>query len=84
MTVSSKRDQLRAVADDIEKLGRRTLTVPADVTVDEDVREMVDGVANELGGLDVVSTRVLRYGGTYIHEHALSWSRMPPSLGSHH
>ena len=63
MTVSSKHDQLGAVADDIEKLGRRTLTVPADVTVDEDVREMVDGVANELGGLDVVSTRVLRYGG---------------------
>ena len=61
--VSSKHDQLRAVADDIEKICRRTLTVPADVTVDGDVREMVDGVATELGGLDVVSTRVLRYGG---------------------
>lgn len=54
--VSSKRDELRAVADDIEKIGRRTILVPADVTVDEEVRSMVQDVAKELGGLDVVST----------------------------
>lgn len=54
--VSSKHDQLRAVADDIEKIGRRTLLVPADVTVDEQVKGMVQHVVKELGGLDVVST----------------------------
>lgn len=54
--VSSKGDQLRAVADDIEKIGRRTLLVPADITVDEEVKGMVQDVARELGGLDVAST----------------------------
>lgn len=55
--VSSKRDQLRAVADDIEKIGRRTLLVPADVTVDEQVKGIVQDIARELGGLDVVSAQ---------------------------
>lgn len=54
--ISSKRDQLRAVADDVEKLGRKSLLVPADVTVDEQVKGMVQEVVKELGGLDVVST----------------------------
>ena len=53
--VSSKRDQLRAVADDIEKIGRRTLLVPGDVSVDGEVKGMVQDVSKELGGLDVVS-----------------------------
>jgi NAD(P)-dependent dehydrogenase (short-subunit alcohol dehydrogenase family) len=53
--VSSKRDQLRTVADDIKKIGRRTLLVPADVTVEEEVKGMVQDVSRELGGLDVVS-----------------------------
>ena len=54
--VSSKRDQLRAVADNIEKIGRRAFLVPADVTVDREVKGMVQDVVKELGGLDVVST----------------------------
>jgi NAD(P)-dependent dehydrogenase (short-subunit alcohol dehydrogenase family) len=58
--VSSKRDQLRAVADNIEKIGRRTLVVPADVTVDREVKEMVQDVVKELGGLDIVSTTARR------------------------
>lgn len=54
--ISSKRDQLRAVADDIEKIGRKTLLVPADVAVEEEVKGMVQDVSKELGRLDVVST----------------------------
>jgi len=52
--VSSKRDQLRAVADDIEKIGRRTHLVPADVTVEGEVKGMVQSATKELGGLDVM------------------------------
>ncbi|KAN0082426.1 hypothetical protein V8E55_008221 [Tylopilus felleus] len=52
--ISSKRDQLRAIADDVEKLGRKSLLVPADVTVDEQVKGMVQEVVKELGGLDVM------------------------------
>lgn len=53
--VPSKGDQLRAVADEIEKIGRRTALVPADVSVDGEVKGMVQDVVKELGGLDVVS-----------------------------
>jgi len=52
--VSSKRDQLRTVADDIEKMGRRTHLVPADVTVEGEVVGMVQGATEELGGLNVM------------------------------
>ncbi|KAF8132600.1 hypothetical protein EV363DRAFT_1329072 [Boletus edulis] len=52
--VSSKRDQLCAVADEIDKIGRRTLLVPADVTVEEEVKGMVQDVSEHLGGLDVM------------------------------
>ena len=54
--VSSKRDQLRAVADDVKKLGRKSVLVPADVTAEEEVKRMVQEVVEGLGGLDVVST----------------------------
>ena len=53
--VTSKRELLRIVADDIEKIGRRTLLVPADVSVEREVKEMVQDACKELGGLDVVS-----------------------------
>ncbi|KAI9573050.1 hypothetical protein HD554DRAFT_2167333 [Boletus coccyginus] len=52
--VSSKCDQLRAVADNIEKIGRRTLLVTADMTVDGEVKGMVQDVVKELSGLDVL------------------------------
>jgi len=54
----SKRDELRAVADEIEKLGRKTLLVPADVTVEEEVEGMVQDVSKNLGGLDVMVANV--------------------------
>lgn len=54
--VSSKRDQLRAVAEDINNTGRRSILVPADVTVEEEVKGMVQEVVKGLGSLDVVST----------------------------
>ncbi|KAI9573057.1 hypothetical protein HD554DRAFT_1135976 [Boletus coccyginus] len=52
--VSSKRDQLRAVEEDIEKIGRRSCLVPADVTNEGDVKGMVQAASEELGGLDVM------------------------------
>jgi len=52
--IPSKYDQLRAVADDIDKSGRKALVLPADVTVEEQVKGMVQEVTKELGGLDVM------------------------------
>ncbi|KAF8547025.1 NAD(P)-binding protein [Imleria badia] len=53
--VSPKRDQLRAVANDIEKIGRRTHLVPADVSIEGEVRGMMQGATEKLGGLDMVA-----------------------------
>lgn len=52
--VSSKHNQLRAVADDIEKIGRKTHVVLANVSVEGEVKGMVQDVSRTLGGLDVV------------------------------
>ncbi|KAN0082441.1 hypothetical protein V8E55_008236 [Tylopilus felleus] len=52
--VPSKCDQLRAVADEIEKIGRRTALVPADVSVDREVKGIIQDVAKELGARDVL------------------------------
>lgn len=54
--ISSKREQLAAVADEVEKIGRKSLSVPADVTAEKEVKGMVQAVVKGLGGLDVVST----------------------------
>ncbi|KAF8836790.1 NAD(P)-binding protein [Paxillus ammoniavirescens] len=52
--IPSKYDQIRALADDIDKSGRKVLVLPADITVEEQVQEMVQEVTKELGGLDVM------------------------------
>ncbi|KAG2136959.1 uncharacterized protein EDB93DRAFT_1168041, partial [Suillus bovinus] len=46
--------KLGLVATEIESLGRQACIVPADVTVDKQVKEMVDGAVTKLGGLDVM------------------------------
>lgn len=60
--VPSKCDQLRAVGEDIEKMGRRTHLVPADVSVEQEVKEMIQDISEKLGGLDVVSKPMLHLG----------------------
>ncbi|KAJ8587338.1 acetoin reductase family protein [Rhizopogon salebrosus TDB-379] len=49
-----KHEQLSAVAKEIEGLGRKTCIVPADVSQEDQVRQMVDSVVEYLGGLDVM------------------------------
>jgi len=75
--VPSNRDQLRAVADDIEKIGRRAHLVPADVTIEQEVKGMVQSTAQGLGGLDVMVANA----GVCILENLLSadlnhWERV--------
>ncbi|OAX39924.1 NAD(P)-binding protein [Rhizopogon vinicolor AM-OR11-026] len=50
----NKGTQLESVATEIESLGRRVCVVPADVSANEQVKEMVDGAVTKLGGLDVM------------------------------
>ncbi|KAF8644828.1 hypothetical protein AX16_008246 [Volvariella volvacea WC 439] len=46
--------QLKAVVGEIQALGRKSISVVADVSKDEEVKGMVDIVSKELGGLDVM------------------------------
>jgi NAD(P)-dependent dehydrogenase (short-subunit alcohol dehydrogenase family) len=48
------KDQLEEVAADVERLGRRALAVPTDVTDATAVQHLVDTTVAELGGLDVL------------------------------
>ncbi|KZT70393.1 NAD(P)-binding protein [Daedalea quercina L-15889] len=52
--IPSKQAQLEEVVSQIKAKGRRAIAVPGDVSVEEDVRSMIDKVAAELGGLDVL------------------------------
>ena len=45
---------LEAVAEEIRKLGRRSLAVQADVTQKSDVDNMVKKVKGEFGGIDIL------------------------------
>lgn len=54
--IAAKSDKLDSVVSDIKALGRQSIAVPADVSSDVEVKQMIDRVAAELGGLDVVSS----------------------------
>jgi meso-butanediol dehydrogenase/(S,S)-butanediol dehydrogenase/diacetyl reductase len=47
--------ELDDVVREIENKGRRSLAVPADVSLDEDVEKIIQQVVQKLGSLDVVS-----------------------------
>ena len=47
--------ELDDVVREIEKKGRRSLAVPADVSLEEDVEKIIQQVVQKLGSLDVVS-----------------------------
>jgi len=52
--LESKKEQLLEVSQEILAKGRRTVTIFTDVSVEADVKTMVDTVVKELGGLDVM------------------------------
>ncbi|KAG9309627.1 hypothetical protein JVU11DRAFT_10289 [Chiua virens] len=58
-------------------VGRRTLLVPADVSMDEEVKRMVQDVVTELGGLDVLVANAGVFGVTpLIFTEVDEWERV--------
>jgi meso-butanediol dehydrogenase/(S,S)-butanediol dehydrogenase/diacetyl reductase len=47
--------ELDDVLREIENKGRRSLAVPADVSLEEDVEKIIQQVVQKLGSLDIVS-----------------------------
>lgn len=52
--VPVKSEQLAAVASEVEALGRKACIVIADVTIEEEVKNMITDAVKELSGLDVM------------------------------
>ncbi|KAF9073065.1 short chain oxidoreductase [Rhodocollybia butyracea] len=52
--LNNKKEQLEAVARDIEKQGQASFVVPADVSQESEVHQMVQSASKTLGGLDVM------------------------------
>jgi NAD(P)-dependent dehydrogenase (short-subunit alcohol dehydrogenase family) len=61
--IREKAARLEEVVKEIELTGRRCIVVPGDVSKEEDVKEMVERTAEELGGVDIVSTMRHSLGG---------------------
>ena len=67
---------INEVAREITALGGRSLALHADVSREEDVEEMVNDVADKLGGIDIVSgSRCIPYSAPCV-KTALRWLRM--------
>lgn len=54
--IFTNKAQLSQLADEIRAKGQRALEVIADVSIENEVKDMVERTARELGGVDVVST----------------------------
>ena len=77
--IPSRKAELEELVSQIKAKGRRAIAVPGDVSVEEDVRNAVDKVVADLGGLDVVSLVVWAATKQYWSHHALRWWRTPAS-----
>ncbi len=67
--------ELDGLIQEIEGKGRRSLGVPADISLEPEVERIIQKVVQDLGSLDVVSCSV--GGNDHSGAHAFSrWSRM--------
>lgn len=82
--LSTNKSKLDEVALEITSAhpGRRVCVLLADVTVEHDIRSIVDGVVTELGGLDVVSFTL--HPQVCFVSHKRRWSPTPVSSTPHH
>lgn len=53
---SRSHSAMELLADDVKRMGRNAIVVVADVTVESDVKNLVEMTVEKLGGLDIVST----------------------------
>ncbi|EMD34712.1 hypothetical protein CERSUDRAFT_97294 [Gelatoporia subvermispora B] len=52
--IPAKSEQLQGVVSEIQARGRRSIAVMADISVEDEVKSMVEHVASQLGGIDVM------------------------------
>ena len=52
--IPSKLSVINEVVDSIKAMGRKAIAIPGDVTSEEQVKNMVETTARELGSVDIV------------------------------
>jgi NAD(P)-dependent dehydrogenase (short-subunit alcohol dehydrogenase family) len=52
--VARSKNELEAVAEEIQKLGRQAANFPADLTQIQDLPALVENIANTMGGIDIL------------------------------
>ena len=53
--IASKQAELVKLVEDIQRMGRKSVTIPADISKEPEVQAIVQKTVEELGGLDIVS-----------------------------
>ena len=59
--VNLESGQLQTVADEIQKMGRKSLALKADISNQEDVRKLVETVVKEFGTIDILMNVAVMY-----------------------
>tara|TARA_Y100000768_G_C23890543_1_gene639889 strand:- start:128 stop:958 length:831 start_codon:yes stop_codon:yes gene_type:complete len=59
--VNLESGQLQAVADEIKKMGRKSLALKADISSQEEVRKLVENVVKEFGTIDILMNVAVMY-----------------------
>ena len=59
--VNLESGQLQAVADEIQKMGRKSLALKADISSQEEVRKLVESVVKEFGSIDILMNVAVMY-----------------------
>ncbi len=59
--VNIESGQLQTVADEIQKMGRKSLALKADISSQEEVRKLVESVVKEFGTIDILMNVAVMY-----------------------
>ena len=59
--VNLESGQLQAVADEIKKMGRKSLALKADISSQEEVKKLVENVVEEFGTIDILMNVAVMY-----------------------
>ena len=59
--VNIESGQLQAVADEIQEMGRKSLSLKADISNQEEVKKLVENVVKEFGAIDILMNVAVMY-----------------------
>ena len=75
--VNLESGQLQAVADEIKKMGRKSLALKADISSQEEVKKLVENVVKEFGTIDILmNVAVMYHPNSVVDLDEESWDKL--------